>query len=142
MKNQHFKWVPHFLDDDLRAKRLEGIRQLRDVLQAQDRCQFRGLISGDETWVSLDMKPGTIWYPADAELPIRVKRAIASEKCMLIVLWGIHGIRVGAVFLRHGEPPGNVIVMVFSKSKSTFVSKVFYCRLSVLGYSKDRAISS
>jgi hypothetical protein len=38
------------------------------------------------------MKPGTIWLPADAELPVSVKRTIASEKRMLIVFWVIHGI--------------------------------------------------
>jgi hypothetical protein len=58
MKSRHFKWVPHFLDDDLRAKRLKGARQLRDVLQAHERCHFRDLITGDETWIDLDMKPG------------------------------------------------------------------------------------
>jgi hypothetical protein len=41
---------------------------------------------------SLDMKLGTIWLPADAELPVRIKRIIASEKPMLIVFWGIHAI--------------------------------------------------
>jgi hypothetical protein len=71
---------------------LEGVRQLLDVLQAQERCHFRDLILGDEAWVYLDMKPGTIWLPADAELPVRVKRTIASSKRMLIVFWGIHGI--------------------------------------------------
>jgi hypothetical protein len=30
MKSRHFKRVPRFLDDDLRAKRLEGARQLFD----------------------------------------------------------------------------------------------------------------
>jgi hypothetical protein len=92
MKSRHIKWVPYFHDDDLRAKRLEGARQLFDVLQAQERCHFRGLIIGDETWVSFNMRPGTVWLPADAELPVRVKRTIASEKCMLIAFWGIHGI--------------------------------------------------
>jgi hypothetical protein len=38
MTGRHFNWVPHFLDDDLGAKRLEGARQLLDVLQAQERC--------------------------------------------------------------------------------------------------------
>jgi hypothetical protein len=37
------------------------------------------------------MKPGIIWLPADAELPVCVKRTIASKKGMLIVFWGIHG---------------------------------------------------
>jgi hypothetical protein len=38
------------------------------------------------------MKTGAVGLPADAELPVRAKRTIASEKCMLIVFWGIHGI--------------------------------------------------
>jgi hypothetical protein len=92
MRSRHFKSVPLFLDDDLSKKRLEGARQPLDVLQAQDRSHFRDLITGDETWVSLDMKPMTIWLPADAELPVRVKGIIASEKRMPIVFWGIHGI--------------------------------------------------
>jgi hypothetical protein len=92
MKSRHFKWVPHFLDDDLEAKRLDGVRQLLNVLQAEEKCQLRDLIRGDETWVYLDMKPGTIRLPADAELSVRVKRTIASEKGMGIVCWGIHGI--------------------------------------------------
>jgi hypothetical protein len=85
MKSRHFKWIPHILDNDLRTKRLEGARQLLDVLQAQKRCYFQDLIPGDEAWVYLDMKPGTIWLPAGAELPVHVKRTIASQKRMLIV---------------------------------------------------------
>jgi hypothetical protein len=38
------------------------------------------------------MKPGTIWLPPDAELPVRINGAIANEKCMLVVFWGIYGI--------------------------------------------------
>jgi hypothetical protein len=41
MKSRYFTWVSHFLDNDLRAKRLDGARQLLDVLQAQERCHFR-----------------------------------------------------------------------------------------------------
>jgi hypothetical protein len=40
MKSRHFKWVPHFLDDDLRTKRLEGAREHLDVMQTQGRCHF------------------------------------------------------------------------------------------------------
>jgi hypothetical protein len=49
MKSRHFKWVPHFLDDDLRVKRLEGAQQLLNILQAQERCHFRDISAGDET---------------------------------------------------------------------------------------------
>jgi hypothetical protein len=42
--------------------------------------------------IYLDMNPETIWLLADAQLPVSVKRTIASEKHMLIVFWGIHEI--------------------------------------------------
>jgi hypothetical protein len=70
----------------------ENRAELLDVLQTQERCHFRDLITGDETWVYLDMKPGTVWLPADAELLVRVKKAVESEKLMPIVFCGIHGI--------------------------------------------------
>jgi hypothetical protein len=38
------------------------------------------------------MKQGTIWLPADTELPVRVERTTANEKRILIAFWGIHGI--------------------------------------------------
>jgi hypothetical protein len=38
------------------------------------------------------MKPGTVWLPADAELLVRAKSAVQSEKFMPIVFWGIHRI--------------------------------------------------
>jgi hypothetical protein len=89
MKSRRFKWVPYFLDDDLRAKRLEGAQQFLDLLQAHERCHFRDLITGDGIRIYLGMKPGTLWLPAELELPVRVKRTIVSEKRMLIVFWGI-----------------------------------------------------
>jgi transposase len=45
IKSRHFKWVPHFLDDDFRIKQLEGAQQFLDALQAQKRCHFRDLIT-------------------------------------------------------------------------------------------------
>jgi hypothetical protein len=38
------------------------------------------------------MNPETIWPPADAELPVRVNRTIASERHMLILFLTIQGI--------------------------------------------------
>jgi hypothetical protein len=92
MKSRHLKLVPHFLDDDLRAKQLEDVRQLLDVLQAEEKCHSRDLITGDETWVFLDIKPVTIWLPIDAELPVHAKKTIVRESRMLVIFWGIHGI--------------------------------------------------
>jgi hypothetical protein len=72
MKSRHFKWVPLFVDDALRVKRWEDDRELLDVLDAQNKCHVRDLITGSETRTYLDVKLGTNWLPADAELPVRV----------------------------------------------------------------------
>jgi hypothetical protein len=35
-------------------------QQLLDVLKAQEKCHFRDMITGDETWVYFDMKPRAV----------------------------------------------------------------------------------
>jgi hypothetical protein len=93
MKSRHLKCVPHFLNDDLKAKRLPDPQQLFDVLKAQQKCHCRDLITGDTTWVYCDMKPKTVWLLTHAEPAVRVKRTIESEKRMMAGFWGIYGIR-------------------------------------------------
>jgi hypothetical protein len=92
MKSRLFNWVSLFLNDDLRAKRFEGARKLLDVLKSQEKGHFRDLVTRDETWVSLDMRPRTVWLSAETELSVCAKRTIASGKRMLIVFWGVQGI--------------------------------------------------
>jgi hypothetical protein len=64
---------------------LEDARQLLDVPKAQEKVHFRDLITGDERWVYFDMKPKTVWLPADVDLPVRVKSTIESEKPVLVL---------------------------------------------------------
>jgi hypothetical protein len=40
---------------------------------------FRDLITGDEIWVSFDMKSGAIWLPANAELPVLSKGQLQAK---------------------------------------------------------------
>jgi hypothetical protein len=60
-KNRHFKWVPSMLTDKLRQTRIEGARTLLNVLEAQQRIGFRDIITGDESWIYLNMTPNSIW---------------------------------------------------------------------------------
>jgi hypothetical protein len=60
MKSRHFKWVPHFSNDDLRAKRSEGPEEPLDLLKSQDKWHFRDLITGSKTRIDPDMKSRTI----------------------------------------------------------------------------------
>jgi hypothetical protein len=59
-KSRHFKWVRCMLTDELRQKRIEGARTLLNVLEAQQRIEFRDIKTGDESWIYLNMAPNSI----------------------------------------------------------------------------------
>jgi hypothetical protein len=63
------------------------------VLEAQQRIGFRDIITGDESWIYLDMTSNSIWIEAEEILPTRPRTTIASTKVMLTVFWGIRGVR-------------------------------------------------
>jgi len=92
MKNRHFKWVPHLLTEDLKAKRSTEAGKLLKILRREQANGWNGIITGDESWIYLSNQPGGVWLEADSPLPEVVRRTIDSEKHMLCVFWGIAGI--------------------------------------------------
>jgi hypothetical protein len=46
-KSRHFKCVPYMLTEELRQKRVDGARTLFDALKAQQRNEFRDIVTGD-----------------------------------------------------------------------------------------------
>jgi histone-lysine N-methyltransferase SETMAR len=82
------------LTHELRQKRIEGARTLLNVLEGQQRIGFRDIITGDESWIYLNMTPNSIWIRAKEIPPIRPRTTIASTKAMLTVFWGIRGLRL------------------------------------------------
>jgi hypothetical protein len=65
LKSRHFKWVPQLLTDELRPKRIEGSRALFERLEAQQQIGFCDIVTGDESWVYLDMVLNSIWIGAE-----------------------------------------------------------------------------
>jgi hypothetical protein len=92
-KSWHFKSVPYMLTKELGRKRVDGARTLLDALEAEQRIEFRDIVTGDESWIYLQMSPNSIWIGAEEIAPTRPRTTIASTKTMLAVFWGIRGVR-------------------------------------------------
>jgi hypothetical protein len=48
------------LTEELRQKWIDGVRTLLDALEAQQRIEFRDIVTGDESWIYLHMSPNSI----------------------------------------------------------------------------------
>jgi hypothetical protein len=93
--------VPHELTDDLREKRVVIRRQLLEVLEEAQSTDFRGLVTGDESWFYLSYASRVAWTMSRDELPTKEKQAISTKKFMLAVFWSVDGFHV-AEFLPTG----------------------------------------
>ena len=51
MKYVNLKWVPHFLTQEQKLKRIELSRQILDVLEEEERTGFEFILTGDESWL-------------------------------------------------------------------------------------------
>jgi hypothetical protein len=94
-KSRHVKWVPWILTGEFRQKRIDGARTLLDALEAQQPIGFRDIVTGDESWIYLQMSPNSIWIGAEETAPTRRKTMIASTKAMLPVFWGSRCVTLG-----------------------------------------------
>jgi hypothetical protein len=56
------------------------------MLEAQQRIGFRDILTGDESWIYLNMTPNSIWIGAEEIPPTRSRTTIASTKAMPIVV--------------------------------------------------------
>jgi len=91
LKSYLCKWVPHFLTEELRQKRLTLAQQLLSDLETEEPFRFQRIITGDESWFYIDYSPTRIWSLSPDNLPQNVSHAIQSQKFMLTVFWGISG---------------------------------------------------
>jgi hypothetical protein len=87
-------WLPHELTDDLREKRIAIGRQLLEVLEEAQSTDFRGLITGDESWFHLSYASRAVWTMSRDEAPTKEKQAISTRNFMLTVFSSVDGFHV------------------------------------------------
>jgi hypothetical protein len=94
-------WVPHELTDDLREILVAKGRQLLEVREEAQSTDFRGLVTGDESWFHLSYASRAVWTMSRDELPTKEEQPISTRQFMLTVSWSVDGFHV-AEFLPTG----------------------------------------
>jgi hypothetical protein len=72
--------VPHELTDDLREKRIAIGRQLLEVREEAQSTDFRGLVTGNESWFHLSYTSRAVWTISRDEVPTKEKQAVSTRK--------------------------------------------------------------
>ena len=84
-------WIPHFLTDEQRKKRVDAAEQLLEVLEVAEEDDFRFLVTGDESWFFYTSPKLGLWMPEDAQAPRAQRPSHYGPKTMIVVFWNIHG---------------------------------------------------
>jgi hypothetical protein len=91
------RWVPHTLDADQMAERVDLSHQLLQVLRSDEEQNFKNIVTGDESWFFLETSVISGWSRSRDDLTSRPKQNIQPEKCLISIIWspyGLHGLRV------------------------------------------------
>jgi hypothetical protein len=82
------KLVPHKLIHYLRGPHATTYRELRDPLKEEQAFDFPRIVTGEESWTSLQYSPDHMWACSLDEVPRRADQTRTLEKFMLAVHWG------------------------------------------------------
>jgi histone-lysine N-methyltransferase SETMAR len=94
MKNFHLRWIPHQLTEQVRAERIEKCQELLPLLERMEASNFRNIVTGDESWFTLELQQSAKWSTSREDMPQRVRQQIGTRKFMLTVIWGVDGFHV------------------------------------------------
>jgi [histone H3]-lysine36 N-dimethyltransferase SETMAR len=87
------KWIPHFLTDANKAKRMETCQQLLDLYH--DNNFLHRLITADESWVfweNTGSHHNKSWRGSGDEPVVDVKGTLTNKKHLLSVFWDSKGV--------------------------------------------------
>lgn len=85
------RWIPHFLTDEQRKKRVSEAQELLEVLEEAEADDFRFLVTGDESWFFYTSPKLGLWMPESEARPEAQKPSHYGPKTMIVVFWNIHG---------------------------------------------------
>jgi hypothetical protein len=76
------------LTEELRRKRVDGIKALLKIPETQSHIDFRDVITEDESWIFLNIGPSSIWIEAEELAEFNS----SSDKSMLTMFWASKGL--------------------------------------------------
>jgi histone-lysine N-methyltransferase SETMAR len=85
MRRRKLKWVPHFLTDEQKLQRVNAAKEMLKILSADEKHDFKHIITGDETWLFFQTFQEAKWTREGSEVETRVRPAIGTKKQTLAV---------------------------------------------------------
>jgi hypothetical protein len=61
------------------------------LLEDVERNDFRNIVTGDESWFTLELQQSAKWSTVHEDVPQRVRQQIGKQKFLLTVICGIDG---------------------------------------------------
>jgi hypothetical protein len=92
LRKIHLRWVPHALSPNQKSERVSDSRLLLAALAHNGATLFQAVITGDESRFFLSYPRDSMWASSRDDIPDRMKQPIATEKCLISVLWSVRGI--------------------------------------------------
>jgi hypothetical protein len=89
LQNKYLRWIPHQLTIEQKRQRVAFSKQLLKILRQDESCQFKHILTGDESWIHFDNPHLRRWAKVDEEVEKIPNRTIASKKTMLVTFWGV-----------------------------------------------------
>jgi hypothetical protein len=86
MNHYHLRWIPHQLTEQSPELRLQKCQELLEVLQAMEASKFRSIVTGDESWFTLEFQHSAKWGLSRDEVPEKVRQTIGTKQVMLTVI--------------------------------------------------------
>ena len=93
MSKVNFKWIPHYLTQENKVKRVEISTELFEFLTNANDQKLRKVLTQDETWIYFINPRNSMWLEAGNPIPEKPKPFIGSKKVIISVIWGITGIK-------------------------------------------------
>jgi hypothetical protein len=94
MKHFHLRWLPHELTEQLRAERVKKCQDRLLSLERMEASNFRNIVTGDESWFTVELQQSPKWNTSREEVPQRVRQQIGTREFMLMAIWGVDGFHV------------------------------------------------
>jgi hypothetical protein len=69
MKIFHLRWIPHELTDKLREIWIYKCREVLPMLEGLEKGQFRNVMTGDESWFTLQFQHSAKWDVSRDDVP-------------------------------------------------------------------------
>jgi histone-lysine N-methyltransferase SETMAR len=79
----------HQLTEQLRAERMKKCHHLLPLLERMEKSNFHHIVTGDESWFTLELQQSAKWSTSGEDVPQRVRQQIRTRKFMLTVIWGV-----------------------------------------------------